>query len=110
MKRRFGAAPDNGLRNILISALISLLSLVIFWCAVNYTSASTIRREQETLEDAINRSISHCYAIEGVYPEDLDYLIQNYGLTYDRDVFYVDYRPVGANVAPDYTIIAKGDY
>lgn len=109
MKRRFGASPDNGLRNILISALITLLALLIFWFAMNYTSASTVNRECETLEDAISRSISHCYAIEGFYPENLDYLVQNYGLTYDDEVFFVDYRPVGANVAPDYTVIVKGE-
>ena len=51
--------------------------------------------------------ICHCYSVEGVYPESLEYLKENYGLTYNEDLFYVDYRTTGANLIPDVTIIEK---
>ena len=59
------------------------------------------------LEAALNRSITHCYAIEGTYPESLEYLTKNYGLTYDEDKFYIDYQPLGADIMPDVTVIEK---
>ena len=32
----------------------------------------------------------------------------HYGLTYDENLFFVDYQTVGANIYPDVTIIEKG--
>ena len=53
-------------------------------------------------------SIVYCYATEGTYPESLEDLKAHYGLTYDEDLFFVDYQTVGANIYPDVTIIEKG--
>ena len=64
-------------------------------------------RQKESLENAITRSITHCYAVEGSYPASLDYLKENYGLTYDEDLFFVDYQTIGSNILPDVTIIEK---
>ena len=55
------------------------------------------------------RNITYCYAVEGSYPESLDYLKEHYGLTYDEDRFFVDYQVIGANILPDVTIIEKGE-
>ncbi len=55
------------------------------------------------------RSITHCYAVEGTYPSSLEYLKENYGLTYDETVFFVDYQTIGSNILPDVTIIERGN-
>lgn len=55
------------------------------------------------------RSITYCYTIEGAYPESLDYLKEHYGLVYDEDLFFVDYRVSGSNILPDITVIERGD-
>jgi hypothetical protein len=34
-------------------------------------------------------------------------LKENYGLTYDEDLFFVDYQTIGSNILPDVTIIEK---
>ena len=54
------------------------------------------------------RNITYCYAVEGAYPESLDYLKENYGLTYDENLFFVDYHIDGSNIFPDITIIERG--
>ena len=59
----------------------------------------------DSLEEALNRSITYCYAVEGAYPESLEYLTKHYGLTYDHDRFFVDYHVSGANLYPDVTIL-----
>ena len=32
------------------------------------------------------------------------------GLTYDKNMFIVDYQPIGTNLYPDFTIIRRGGY
>lgn len=93
----------------ILSVCIFLVILIIFLQGLSSLSESTIRRQKESLENAITRSVTYCYTVEGAYPQDLDYLKENYGLTYDEDVFFVDYQVVGSNILPDITIIEKGD-
>ena len=41
------------------------------------------------LKAAVERSAMQCYVVEGVYPPDLLYLEENYGLTVNHEDFYV---------------------
>ena len=41
-----------------------------------------------------------CYSVEGFFPEDLDYLKENYGLNYDEKRYLVHYRYVSADICP----------
>ena len=90
-----------------ISVAIFALIVVFFLMAVEYSGRSTIEKQQESLENAISRDIVQCYAIEGMYPPSLEYMEQHYGLTYDKNTFFVDYQPIAANLYPDYTVILR---
>ena len=92
-------------RRLLWTILISVAVLIIFLIGVDRFSADSIRRQKENLENALQRTITYCYASEGMYPEDLDYLKDHYGLTWDESLFYVDYQVSGANIYPDVTIL-----
>jgi hypothetical protein len=83
--------------------------LMLFTEGLSSLSDSTMRRQKESLENAVTRSVTYCYTVEGTYPENLDYLKDNYGLIYDEETFFVDYRIIGSNVLPDITIIEKGE-
>ena len=98
---------DSSARNLIISLAVFVINAVCFWCAADSVSERTQAEERMLLEAALNRSITHCYAIEGTYPESLEYLTKNYGLTYDEDKFYIDYQPLGADIMPDVTVIEK---
>ncbi len=90
-----------------ISVAIFVLIAVCFVMAVEDSGRSTIEKQQESLEKAIARDIVQCYAIEGQYPPTLEYMEDHYGLTYDKDTFFVDYQPIAANLYPDYTVILR---
>ena len=90
-----------------ISVVIFVLIAVFFIQAVEYSGRSSIEKEQESLENAISRDIVQCYALEGMYPPSLSYMEDHYGLTYDKNVFFVDYQPIAANLYPDYTVILR---
>ncbi len=87
--------------------LILVAVLVIFvWFSNSLVNTNTAR-EKEILENAIDRSITQCYALEGMYPADLAYLEENYGLIYNKDQFFVSYEYIGGNLRPSITIIER---
>ena len=98
------------------SRLPGHLSRLVIFCAILIaviyfsTSALSKRTDEEqlqTLQTQLWQSIVHCYCVEGFYPESLDYLKENYDITYDEDRFFVDYQPMGSNMVPDVTIIVR---
>lgn len=96
-------------RTLILSACIFLLIAFAFYNGTSSLSSDMTRRQKESLINALNRSITYCYAVEGAYPESLDYITKYYGVTYDEELFFVDYKINGANIWPDVTIIEKGD-
>lgn len=96
-------------RALSLSALVFFLLLLAFLRGVSYIGSSTTEKQEESLRTALERNIAQCYAVEGAYPPSLSYLEEHYGLTYDRDLFFVDYQPIGANLRPDVTIIRRRD-
>ncbi len=88
-----------------ITVIIFVAAMVLFFFAVDSSGRSSIAKEQQSLESALNRDIVQCYSIEGRYPPSVEYLEQHYGLTYDKTTFFVDYIPIAGNLYPDVTII-----
>ena len=81
-----------------------LLGLLFF---ADQMSTKNQSYSYEILDQALSRSITQCYALEGTYPPDIKYLQEHYGLTYDEDTFYIDYQYIGSNLRPDVTIIER---
>ncbi len=70
-------------------------------------SASAERKKQ--MEAAIHKSIVSCYAVEGQYPESLEYLEKHYGLSVDRDRFVVEYSVFASNLYPAVQVAERGN-
>ena len=100
MGKRFNIYP-------VISLLIFGSILFLFYLGIEYSGRNSIEKQQESLNNAISRDIVQCYSLEGMYPPSLEYLEEHYGLTYDKDTFFVDYQPIAANLYPDYTVILR---
>lgn len=108
MKQRFVMYSNHSFfRNILLSLFLFFMIFGCFTLAVSTISRQTAEEEKQALEQAIQRDITLCYATEGQYPPNLQYLKENYGLTYDNSRYYVDYQALGANIFPEYTILVK---
>lgn len=90
-----------------ISFLVFLGLIALFVYGISNISNTTTEKQEESLKNALNRDIVHCYCVEGTYPPSLAYLVEHYGLTYDEDLFYIDYVAYGSNIIPDVTIIKK---
>ena len=59
------------------------------------------------IREAVQRSALQCYAVEGAYPPDLQYLEENYGLQVNTQDFYVTYDAFASNLPPTVRVTRK---
>lgn len=95
------------IKKIRLSYLVFIAVLAFFYFAVGNISSSTIDKQEESLKNALQKDLVHCYAVEGYYPPSLEYICEHYGLSYNTDIFYVDYQPIASNIMPSITVIRK---
>ena len=100
----FQSVRKSHLLKPLFLVLCFVVLMGLFITGLQRFNESTVVRQKESLEKAIVRDIAECYALEGVYPPSLNYMKAHYGLTYDETMFFVDYRPIGGNLYPDYYV------
>ena len=107
MKNRFDKQRMSLVRETLYRLPFLILAVIVITFVIGISSVddTTYEKQMESLETALHRSISQCYAVEGTYPPSLDYLKEHYGIFYDSELFYVDYTSIGSNIMPDITII-----
>ena len=78
-------------KEIAIALLMALL-LCGVWMIVSKVETSNDGAQTKFVTDAVRNAALTCYAVEGAYPESLDYLRSNYGLAYDENRYFVSYR------------------
>lgn len=94
-----------------VSIGLFVMLICLFVGGLGSVSTDTRNRQRQSLENALSRNLLHFYALEGRYPDTLETLSHSYGLIYDREYFYIDYRFLGDNIYPDITILEEGkDY
>ncbi len=87
--------------------LLLVICIIFFALFSSKLTTDNTARSRSALERALTRSITQCYALEGTYPPDLQYLIDHYGLTYNNNYYFIDYNYIGSNLRPDVTIIER---
>ncbi len=77
--------------------LFALASLIII---VNVMGRFYNRQNIQILKQNVQKAAVECYSVEGIYPPDIDYLVDNYSLSYNGDKYYVFYETFASNVMP----------
>lgn len=96
----------SGLRWILLTLALLLVILCFFTALHNLRSGQgEVGRQQ--LETALRRAAVACYAAEGVYPPNLDYLTAQSGVQIDEAHYIVFYEIFADNLMPDITVLEK---
>jgi hypothetical protein len=101
MARVFREKRSNGRLKLLLFVVAMIAVVVVIW---TYAGDITTSNEEQTIasiKEAVVRATVQCYALEGRYPENLEYLEKNYGITVDKDKYIVHYRSEGENMMPD---------
>lgn len=107
--KRFSRKKKLHIKTSWITAFVFAIFISILMVSIASIGSRNTDRQEETLANALERDIMHCYALEGFYPPSLSYIEQHYGLVYDKDKYIVDYRPVANNIYPNIAIIKKGN-
>ena len=97
----------RSLSGYLLSLLLFLAVLFFFLFGVRAMESKSEEESLASLRNAIQRACVQCYAIEGRYPPDLDYLEENYGLILDREHYVYHYRLEGSNLMPEIQVFEE---
>lgn len=92
------------------SLLAFLLLMVGVLFSIRYIENKTSAESVQVVESNIRKAAISCYAIEGAYPQTMDYLEDHYGLQFDHDKYVVEYDIIGSNVMPWIAVAEKGSY
>ncbi len=85
--------------------ILILAVLLLALLALNGSGRDLSEEGAVAIREAVQRSALQCYAVEGVYPPNLAYLEENYGLQVNTDDYYVTYDAFASNLAP--TVIVQ---
>ncbi len=90
------------------AAAIFVALIVGFVLLVNSLTATSGEQETQLVYDAVKNATLTCYAVEGTYPESLEYLREHYKLAYNSERFVVEYDAFASNLMPTITVWERG--
>ena len=90
---------------LIVIAGILILSVLL----VNRISSAQDIAETELVKDAIRNAAVTCYAVEGAYPDSVEYLREHYQLAYDESRYFVTYEAFATNHIPDIYVTERGN-
>ena len=95
-------------KGILFSLSISIIFVLCLSLSFGSLKEKSTKDDIQRINDGIKQSILECYAIEGKYPESIDYLSENYGIYLNSDLYQIHYRYLGSNMIPEFGVFEKG--
>ncbi len=99
--------PNKG---VILMIVIFVFFLAFFYSQIGDLSKEMSSSNVDAVSQAIENAVITCYAIEGSYPESIEYIEKHYGVVIDYDRFYVDYSIIAGNVKPAVAVyIVKSD-
>ncbi|QUC68460.1 hypothetical protein [Aristaeella hokkaidonensis] len=90
------------------SIAIFIVLILSFVLLINSITTKNNGRELQIVRDAVKNAALTCYAVEGVYPDDLDYLREHYHLSYNEEKYHVFYEPLASNLMPSIKVAERG--
>ena len=93
-----------------VAAILIFVALIVaFVLLVNNITGKGDGRELDIVRDAVKNAALTCYAVEGMYPDDLTYLREHYNLSYNEERYIVYYRPLASNLMPSIKVVERGN-
>lgn len=106
-KNRFKKSTDNlyDFKHKIVCLLLGVGIVFILIYSAKDIAQSTTEKQKNSLQQAVVKGAVHCYATQGYYPENIEYLEKHYGISYDKDKFYIDYTAFASNIMPSITVV-----
>ena len=83
------------------------LILALFCLGIYGIDGWMAAQGRRALQHELEQAAEHCYASEGRYPPDLNYIEQHYGVRTTHRRYTVDYRRVAPDRAPEIIVQRK---
>ena len=87
--------------------LVGLAAVLCFFTGLSNLQNGHSEEGRLQLEDSVRRAAVTCYAVEGIYPPDLEYLQEHYGIQIDETNYAVFYEVFASNMMPDITVVER---
>ena len=104
----------SGFSRATIKGSGAVIGIIIAILIMVQVSLSLIRIENQSREagldtarDAVYSAALQCYALEGSYPADIGYLVDNYGLQLQENRYVYFYQSLGGNLTPVIEVVPK---
>ena len=95
-------------RRLILALIVFAVLLMSVYLLVNKVGSASDRAETELVRDAVRSAVLTCYAVEGAYPANIDYLKEYYGLAYNEAAYRVIYDAFASNVMPSIIVVELG--
>lgn len=95
-------------RRLLVTLAVFVVLFAGVYLLVNKVSSASGNAETELVRDAVRSAVLTCYAVEGAYPANIDYLKEYYGLAYNEDAYLVIYNAFASNIMPSIQVLELG--
>ena len=92
----------------LLKAAVILAALAGCWLLLGRIGNAQRSGETDLVRTAVKNAALTCYAVEGSYPQNLEYLREHYKLAYNEDRFIVEYDAFAENMMPYITVLERG--
>ena len=89
----------------LLTPVLVIAILLCFLSALSNLNQDRALEDKQQLETALSRAAVACYAAEGVYPPNIQYLEENYGVQINKELYTVKYEVIASNLMPDITVL-----
>lgn len=94
----------NFIKGLLTPCIIAA-ALVCFAAALENLESGSSAENMRQLEEVLRKGCAACYAAEGAYPPNLEYLKEHYGVQVDEAKYTVYYNIFAQNLMPDITVL-----
>ena len=91
----------------LIAILFFVFIVAVFFNVVGGASRKSDEEEKRIAEESLSRAAVTCYAIEGRYPEDYEYIKEHYGVIIDETKFAIVYDVFASNIMPEIRVVKR---
>jgi len=101
---------ENAILAVLLSFAVFLAIAALSLIMLEDAEATSRSEALRAMEESIIRAAVSAYAYEGVYPENIDYLEENYNLVINKDRYTVYYSRIGDNIMPNIIVTERIRY
>ena len=94
-------------RRVLMVVVAIVLAVVISVAIFVQAQKAVVEQTALSMRTAILERAMQCCAVEGSYPQSIEYLEQNYGLSVNHSDFNIYYDCYADNIVPSVVVVPK---